>query len=176
VATNTSFTVGYHVPEDTRLLAALGEISIRHGHLDHILKMMIRTFTEVTPQEAMDATARVGSWSLRDRVKKLARNKLGDGAALVKLQALLERCSRMTDRRNALIHILCGEDTDGNPVAATEDLAIWKPMPSVPDLNALSTDLQKLIDDLKSARSKSGFITLALLADKKKPLGRGGKQ
>jgi hypothetical protein len=52
-----SLTVGYHVPDDPALLAALGEISIKHGHLDHILKMMLLTFTGVRPQEAMDATA-----------------------------------------------------------------------------------------------------------------------
>ena len=163
VTAKKKLTVGYHVPEDRELLAALGEISIRHGHLDHILKMMIRTFTELTPQEVMDATAKETSWYLRDCVKRLARSKLGTGAALVKLQALLERCRRITERRNALIHVLCGVDEDGNPVAATEDLDTWEPFPPVPDLNALSIDIQKLVDDLRKARSKSGFISLALL-------------
>lgn len=163
VAAKKKLTVGYHVPEDRELLAALGEISIRHGHLDHILKMMIRTFTEVTPQEAMDATARETSRYLRDCIKKLARSKLGTGAALVRLEALLERCRRVTERRNTLIHVLCGVDEDGNPVAATDDLDIWELFPLLQDLNALSIDMQKLVGDLKKARSKSGFISLALL-------------
>lgn len=164
-------TVGYHVPDDKELLAALGDISIRHGHLDHHLKMMIRIFTEVSAQEAMDATAREGSSSLRDRVKKLARHKLGDGQELVKVQvqALMERCNRVTELRNALVHILCGKDEDGNPVAATVDLATWEPMPTIPDLNALSVDMQALIDDLMNARGKSGFISQALVDKKKTP-------
>jgi hypothetical protein len=166
VAANKKLTVGYHVPEDPELRAALGEVSIRHGHLDHTLKMMIRTFSDVTPQEVMDATARESSWSLRDRVKKLARSRLGEGTALVKVQALLERCGRVTERRNALVHVLCGKDQDGNPVAATEDLKIWKPFPSVADLDALSADMQTLLSDLMKARSKFGFIAQALV-DKK---------
>jgi hypothetical protein len=164
VAEKKKLTVGYHVPDDKDLLAALGEISIRHGHLDHTLKMMIRSFTEeVTPQEVMDATARETSWSLRDRVKKLARSKLGEGAALVKVQALLERSGRLTDRRNALIHILCGKDNDGNPVAATNDLKTWEPLPTVAALHTLSADMQKLINEILQARGKWGFISVALL-------------
>jgi hypothetical protein len=86
---------------------------------------------------------------------------------LVKVKALLGRCARITKRRNALIHILCGKDQDGNAVAATEDLQIWNPFPSAPDLNKLSADMQKLIEELMTARGMRGFITLALLADKK---------
>lgn len=166
VAEKKKLTVGYHVPEDRELLAALGEISIRHGHIDHQVKMMIRTFTGVTAQEAMDATARETSWNLRDRAKKLARSRLGEGAALVKVQALLERSGRITDRRNALVHILCGKDNDGNPVAATNDLKTWEPLPTVVALNALSADMLKLVSDFLSARSKFGFIAQALLEKK----------
>ena len=163
-----SLTVGYHVPDDPALLAALGEISITHGHLDHILKMMLLTFTGVRPQEAMDATAGESSWSLRNQVRKAAETKLGvDIPTLVRVKALLGRCSRITKRRNALIHILCGQDQDGNAVAATEDLQIWNPFPTVPDLNKLSGDMQKLIDELMKARGLGGFITHALMADKK---------
>jgi hypothetical protein len=170
-----SLTVGYHVPDDPALLAALGEISIKHGHLDHILKMMLLTFTGVRPQEAMDATARESSWSLRKQVRKAAETKLGmDIPTLVRVKALLGRCNRITKRRNALIHILCGKDQDGNAVAATEDLQIWNPFPTVPDLNTLSADMQKLIDELMKARGLWGFISVALLADKK-PSGRSGK-
>ena len=39
--------------------------------------------------------------------------------------------------------------------------------PSAPDLNKLSADMQKLIEELMTARGMRGFITLALLADKK---------
>lgn len=156
--------VGFHVPVENReLLAALGEISLRHGHIDHVMKLLIKTFSDVTIQEAMDATARESSWTLRDWVKKLARDKLGRGPELVKVQALLERAGRITERRNALVHILCGEDQDGNPVAATEDLAVWKPLPTVDDLNSLSADMEALRRDISKARNKTGFITLALL-------------
>jgi|HubBroStandDraft_6_1064221.scaffolds.fasta_scaffold8573362_1 hypothetical protein len=38
--------VGFHIPvEDRELLAALGEISLLHGHIDHVMKLLIRTFS-----------------------------------------------------------------------------------------------------------------------------------
>jgi hypothetical protein len=161
--------VAFHIPEDRKLLAALGEISLRHGHIDHVVKLLIKTFSDLTIQETMDATAREGSWNLRDWVKKLARGKLGRGDALLKIQALLRRADHITERRNALVHILCGKDQDGNPVAATEDLTVWKPLPTVADLDALSADMEALRLDMLRARSKSGFISFALLDKKKGP-------
>ena len=66
--------VGFHIPvEDRELLAALGEISLLHGHIDRVMKLLIKTFSELTIQEVMDATARESSWNLREWVKKLAR-------------------------------------------------------------------------------------------------------
>jgi hypothetical protein len=163
--------VGFHVPEDdTDLLAALGEISIRHGHLDHLLRMIIKRFTDVTAQEAMDATAKANSSELRRRVKKLARMKFGEGAALVKMQALVEECRRITERRNALIHILCGKDSDGNAIAATEDLRFWKPMPPASEVRALAGDMDRLSREIQHARSLWGFIEPAL---KEKKGGQG---
>jgi hypothetical protein len=158
---SSKLTVSFHVPEDKALLAALGDVSIRHGHLDHLLKMIIRRFTRATVQDVMDATAGHGSSKLRDRVKSLARREFGEGAALVKVQALMERAARITKRRNAVIHVLCGVDEDGNAVAATEDIANWKSMPTVNDVETLSVDMQKLIDEITAARSMWGFIPRA---------------
>jgi hypothetical protein len=156
--------VGFHIPvEDRELLAALGEISLLHGHIDHVMKLLIKTFSELTIQEVMDATARESSWNLREWVKKLARDRLGKGTALAKVLALLERASRITERRNAFVHILCGKDQDGNPAAAAQDLTVWKPLPTVADLDALSADMKTLRLDISRARSKSGFISEALV-------------
>jgi hypothetical protein len=67
----------FHVPEDQELLAAFGEVALRHEHMNHILKMTIKSLAGLTPAEAIAATKYEGSAQLRDRVRKLARRGLG---------------------------------------------------------------------------------------------------
>jgi hypothetical protein len=77
------------IPEDQAILAAVGKIALRHGQLDHVLRMTIKSLTGVSANEAIDATARQGSRKLRERIRKLARRRLGEGVALVQLEAIL---------------------------------------------------------------------------------------
>ena len=37
---------------DVELLAAFGEVALRHAHLDHILRMTIKTLADLRPNEA----------------------------------------------------------------------------------------------------------------------------
>jgi hypothetical protein len=73
------------IPEDQAVLAAVGKIALRHGQLDHVLRMTIKSLTGVSVNEAIDATARQGSRELRERIRKLARRRLGEGVALVSI-------------------------------------------------------------------------------------------
>lgn len=66
----------FHIPEDKELLAAFGEVALRHEHLNHILRMTIKTLARLTPDEALDATSYDGSRQLRDRIRKLARQSV----------------------------------------------------------------------------------------------------
>ena len=109
--------ITFHVPEDKALLAAFGEVALRHEHLNHILRMTIKTLAKLRPQEALDATAYDGSRQLRERIRKLARPRLGEGEALLKLEAILERCRRVTERRNELTHGIWAKELDGEPNA-----------------------------------------------------------
>jgi hypothetical protein len=79
------------MPEDPAVLAAVGKIALQHGQLDHVLRMTIKSLTGVSMKEALDATARQGSRELRERIRKLARRRLGEGVGLVQLEANLER-------------------------------------------------------------------------------------
>ena len=81
----------FHVPEDPGLLAAFGEVALRHEHLSHILRMTIKTFAGVEVNEALDATAFDGASMLRERVRKLAKQRLGEGQALVKGKGFVVR-------------------------------------------------------------------------------------
>lgn len=158
-------TMVFHVPEDKELLAAYGELSLRHEHLTHILRMTIKTLAALEVAEALDATAYDGAARLRERIKALAKQRLGEGVALLKLQAILEQCKRASEKRNDLIHSVWGKEIDGEPFRRSNDHT-WQPIPKVEELTKLSEEIRVLTNSLNDARL-TGFLAEALA---KRPL------
>lgn len=148
------------VPTDEKLLAAIGKIAICHGHLDHILRMTLKTLSGVTVQEALDATVRQGSRELRNRVRRLAKQRLGEGEPLVKIEALLEQSRRATERRNELLHGLWAQELDGEAVIRNEEHKFSLP-PSIAELESLASELAAITKNLNFARL-DGFLKSAL--------------
>lgn len=157
----------FHVPEDKELLAAYGELSLRHEHLTHILRMTIKSLADLEITEALDATAYDGAAKLRDRIKTLARQRLGEGEPLLKLQALLERCRRATEKRNDFIHSVWGKEVDGEAFRHTNDHR-WHPLPTVEELSSLGNEILVLTNQFNEARLM-GFLAEALA---KRPLAK----
>jgi hypothetical protein len=122
--------------------------------------MTIKTLARLEVGEAVDATAYDGSRQLRERIRKLARQSLGEGQPLLKLQALLERCRRATDRRNDLMHSIWAKELDGEPLRRGSDHN-WHPLPTVEELQALAKELCHLTEALNTARL-DGFLSEAL--------------
>ena len=149
-----------HLSADEGLLAAIGKISIRHGQLDYSLKMTVRTLANLTIEEALDATDRQGSHELRERVRKLAKNRLGEGEALAKLDAILMRARRVSAMRNDLLHGLWGHELDGKPVMRAGGYEFKDP-PSTADLEEMAIEIGKVAWDLTEARL-DGFLKNAL--------------
>lgn len=150
----------FHVPDDDQLLAALGTVTLRHEHLNHILKMTIKSLTNLTPQEAIDATAYNGSRQLRERIRKLARRRLGDGEPLLKLSALITRAERLTNERNRLTHGLWAKELDGE-AGLLDAPGELQPLPSLDDLRSLAANLAMLTAEINTARLE-GFLKQAL--------------
>ncbi|PKO92146.1 MAG: hypothetical protein CVU15_07110 [Betaproteobacteria bacterium HGW-Betaproteobacteria-1] len=146
----------FYVPEDKDLLAAYGELSLRHEHLTHILRMTIKTLARLEVSEALDATANDTTAHLRDRIKKLARQRLGEGETLLKLQAILERCKRATEKRNDLIHSIWGKELDGETFRQRKDHC-WQALPTVEELQILGEEIRVLTVSLNEARL-TGFL------------------
>ncbi len=154
----------FYIPEDQDIQAVVGMISYRHSHLDYTLRMTIKTLTNVTIKEALDATKYEGSALLRKRVRKLAGQRLGEGKPLIQLQALLMRCERATQRRNDLIHNISARELDGEPFVQTENHE-WKPMPKIDSLVDLWDELTRLTQEVNAARL-DGFLFKALNGNK----------
>lgn len=126
--------IGFSVPHDRPdFLAAFGVVAILSGHVDYLLKMMIRNLGHMPFQQARKHTARWSSSRLREKVLKLAKLTNMAPASCAELTALLARCEGLSEKRNALIHGLIGEELDGNYVVAS-DVGRFEPLPTVGDL------------------------------------------
>ncbi|WP_300297343.1 hypothetical protein [Ferrovibrio sp.] len=156
----TQQKVTHALPDEPEVLAAIGRIALRHGQLDNQLKMLIRSLTGVSKEEALDATRRNGSSELRDRINKLARKRLGEGTPLVKLQALLTRAAQATEKRNQLLHGVWGTDLDGN-LMIRGDTNNFDKAPSVEELEKLDDIIISILVDVVEARM-NGFLFDAL--------------
>lgn len=149
-----------HIPADRDLLAAIGEVTLRHEHLNHILRMTIKTLARLDVDEALDATAYNSSSTLRERINKLARQRLGEGEPLLKLQAILERCKRATESRNTLVHSVWGKELDGDPALKSCGKE-WGRVPTTAEMRDLAENLSQLTLQLNQARLE-GFLRDAL--------------
>ncbi|SAK52711.1 hypothetical protein AWB82_01713 [Caballeronia glebae] len=155
----------FDVPSDTTLLAAIGEVALRQEHLNYTLRMTIKTLARLDLGEALDATAYDGSSQLRERIKKLARQELREGVPLLKLQALLERCKRATEKRNDFIHSVWLKELDAESGRRHSGGAshAW---PTVSELRDLAETLAALTLELNEARLE-GYLHEAVTKKEK---------
>ena len=154
----------FAIPEDPYLLQKLGEVSLYHTNLDHMLRMTIKSLANLSVDDALDATERTSSSALRERIRKLARQRFGEGEVLLKLEAILERCQRATAKRNELIHSIVGHELDKEPLMRRSGNK-WGPLPTVEDLHALTVELFAVAGEVHNAR-RHGFLHEALEARK----------
>ena len=147
------------IPTDKELLAAVGEMALRHEHLSDVLKMTVRSLTGLAVSEVREATAFDGAAQLRERVKKLARRRLGECPELLMLQALLERCRRATEKRNDLVHSLWAQELDGDYGRLARGQVVA--LPTTSDVHAISEELMRLGALLNEARF-GGYLSEAL--------------
>jgi hypothetical protein len=153
--------VVFDIPTDRELLAALGEVALRQEHLNHVLKMILRKLADLTVQEVLDATQWESSKRLRERISRIGRKRLGEGQSVLKLQALIERAKRATDKRNEYVHTVWARGySTGNPI-------LWgagdrrTPQPTIQELKDLAGELELITLDAIGAHI-DGFLDDAL--------------
>ena len=143
------------VPNDPEILAAIAEVTLRHSHLDHMLRMMVKSLTGVDVRTAISATYRLGSARLRDRVRRLAKKRLGDGRDLIRLEDILNRCAILTSKRNRLTHNIwaqqVGETELGEQMVQNDDLE-WESIPTVGDIQVLANGIRVIQEEMNNAR------------------------
>ncbi len=160
---NSKFII-FHVPEDKELLAEIGVVTLRHEHLNHILKMTVRSIEDMSIKEALDELKYKGTSYLRRRIEDSVKEKLGDSETLLKFQAILDRVKSVTEKRNKIIHGLWAKELDGDPgiIEYFEDFEDLSPLPTVDDLKNLGKEIEETTKKLNEARLDGGFLKEAL--------------
>ncbi|MBZ0248089.1 MAG: hypothetical protein K8F93_00375 [Burkholderiales bacterium] len=157
--------VRFHIPDDQAFLAAVGRVALGHAHLDHVLRLAIKTLAGTTVSEARLATAGYSSAALRDEVRVLGKKALGDGPAYVMLRSMLTTAKLLSKRRNDLMHGIFAQeiDTDAEsnglifqePIVLNEELESAPP-PTTVSLIDLAKSIENHVDALNGFRI-SGF-------------------
>lgn len=79
---------------------------------------------------------------------------------LVRLDALLTRARKATERRNELLHALWAHELDGDPVMRSEGTA-FRPIPAVRELEDVAGEMARITAEIMEARL-NGFLRTAL--------------
>lgn len=156
-----------HLPSQDEL-AVLGEISVRHGYLDFVLRLTIRDLAQFTNEEADKALWRTSSAGLRDLVEQHATRRLGEAHFyLPHVKAMLQECQEVTEQRNRLVHdpLVRWYEEDGPPGRYRNGVTLK--LPEISELKALADRIHLLAAHLDRDRLKSLAVALSDLFEEK---------
>lgn len=148
--------VQLELPGNDLLLTAAGRVALAHGQLEQTLRMTFKTLSNLTVKQALDATAGMKNWELRNEASKLFKQHTVDHVLRAKFRALIGECERLSEQRNTLIHNAWAIAEDGSIVVKSKSHR-WTKAPSADDLNGLAEDISDLVIRLNEARLR-GFI------------------
>ena len=160
--------VTLELPKDHELLIAAGRVALRHGQLEYMLRLVVKTLAGLTINEAMDATREHKNWEVRDEIKKLISQKTKDRSLILKARALLGESGRLSDRRNELLHKPWAIGEDGTVVVKSADHA-WVHGTSTKDLNGLADQILELVVKLNHARLHGFIHEICAASEETKP-------
>jgi hypothetical protein len=150
-----------NMPEDKDLQAAVGRLAIRHGQLDHILRMMLKSIDDITAEEAWSRTGRMTSSLLCQCVRKAAKAAIGESDAYLHLDALLIEAAGATDERNKSMHVLWALGDDGEQQYRPRG-GPREPVPTAFQLDVIADRLDSVARRLNHAR-RHGVLKDALV-------------
>ncbi|GAB2896360.1 hypothetical protein GCM10027046_27230 [Uliginosibacterium flavum] len=145
------------LPSDKDLLAAVGELTLRHEHLDHILRMTVRALEGREIDEILNDRSLRSSASLRKGIKKQGQKFLGNGEDFSVLCSLLGRCELVSNERNEFVHSVWVEELDRDSARRYES-GEWQALPKAVELHGLSERIRLLVQELIASRFDEGVL------------------
>jgi len=140
------------------LTRELGKIVIRHGQVDHLLRLTIKSLLGISITDPLykHETHKKRSSVLRERIRELARGRLAaHKAVLDELIAQIDSIERLTNLRNIIAHGVWSRVTTGG-LAKLRDPQDDKlhPLPTVKQLKVAEREMYALYLALNHSRRK----------------------
>lgn len=137
-------------------LMALGRLVIAHVHLDHMLKMTIKSLLGITIEEALQELSRKGGPELRRRIEQHSLETLNDETVTKRLMELLSRCRMASERRNYIAKSVYVRHLDGQRAGQIAlhypDKQTYDPPPSTEEVDRIADDVEALVREINHAR------------------------
>ena len=145
------------IPSHPGLIEALGRLAIAHTHLELILRYVVKTLSELSVNDALDATSGDSTSEVRRRIKKLFKEKKPVPSEETQLDSLLGAARRLSEKRNAFLHSAWSQTEAGEIILKQEDHQ-WGPAPSKEQVDQITDQIMGLANKINDARL-TGFIS-----------------
>ncbi len=144
------------IPNSPDLMEALGRMAIAYTLLELVLRYTVKTLSGLSIEEALEATSKERIAETRQRVRRLFVEKKPTAIETTKLDALLGKASRLTEKRNGYLHSAWSVSPAGRAIIKTEDHS-WGTAPNKDEVEGVASELFELSKKINSARL-DGFI------------------
>lgn len=144
------------IPSDPDLIEALGRMAIAYSHLELVLRYTVKTLSGLSIEKALDATSKERTADTRQRLRRLFLGKKPTADETVRLDALLGKASRLTNKRNEYLHSAWSVSIAGVPIMKSEDHS-WGPAPKKEEVEGVASELLALGKEINNERLH-GFI------------------
>jgi hypothetical protein len=134
------------LPNDPSEVVAIGKVAIRHGQLDHGLKLTIRSIRAISVEQALAETKRKSVHQLQALVEEHAQDRFGEAPILVRIRELLHLSRQATDHRNSVLTELWTTESKGAAIHVPEG------PPRVAELEAVAENLFSVVKELDHER------------------------
>lgn len=135
----------------------IGRVVIRHSHLDHELRLTIKSLLRISITDPMyQNETDMSSGKLRERIKELAANELAAKSDVHdELMGWLERAEKLSELRNQLVHgVWSRSKTDGSIKVRDTRYAKLLKMPTLKELKVADDAMLQLLTELNRSRLK----------------------
>lgn len=145
-----SIVIKYYVP-DSEILREVGRLQIRHGHLDHMLRLVIKRMLGIAIDDPgyWDETHGM-SKVLRDKARRHIDEKYKDKEDTAgTLNKVLDDAESATLSRNRLLHSVWVRTSDGKPVLHDRDntlkMHVGYPLPTTAEIAAVTERVEHIL-------------------------------
>lgn len=154
--------ISLEIPDDEKLLNALGRLAVAHGNLELVQIMCLKTLEHLDAGSALKKYRRKRSADIREKIKKLVQARIDVKITVhVKKQEKLLRTLHVaklqSERRNQLLHRFWGKDKHGY-WQTSSDQSVWEPPPAILEINLLVRAIQKTAYSLNKTRFRDGLL------------------